>query len=247
MATLDLAGSQAMPGPRASARVPARPGSILCLWIAAMVGLQSVLWVTGFKHRSLDDAVDRGAARAEQRRTGEVGDDLIRKAIRLQRETLPFWTTLARLADFAFEPAALAARAVAVATLFAAIAALTGRPIGFMAGLRAASWSQGFWVLSLAVTVGLMVGLRRADVETSPALFLPPGRYPAAIILLARGADPSLLWGWLAMAWGGFRRRQVNLPTALVVCLGLMMAETTVRVGCGLIAGAGMRLSILPG
>lgn len=231
----------------ADARTPSRPAAVLALWGVLTLAIQAALWTTGFTPNGLDEAVDRGAARAEASRVGEVGDDLIRKAIRLQRETLPFWTTLARLADFAFEPAALAARALAVATLFAALAALTGRPIGFTAGLSAASRAQGFWVLGLAVGVGLTIALRRADVETSLALLLPPGRYPAAVVLLARRADPFVLWGWLALAWGGYRRRQVNLATALAVCLGLALGEAALRIVCGLVAGAGMRLSILPG
>jgi hypothetical protein len=223
-----------------------RPGSVLALWIALTIALHAALWVTGFEPKGLADAVGQGAARAEASGVGEVSDDLIRKAIKVQRASLPFWTTLARLGDFAVEPALLAGRAITVATLFAAAAALTGRPIGFTAGLTGAAWVQGFWVLGLAVKVGLMIGLRRPDVETSLALLLPPGRYPAALVLLARQADPFLILGWLALALGGWRRHQVNLATALVLCLLLASGETAVRLACGLITGAGMRLSVMP-
>jgi len=224
----------------------ARAGPVLALWVGLMIALHTVLWATGFEPKALSDAVDRGAARAEISRVGEVGDDVVRKAIKLQRETLPFWTTIAHLGDFGVEPAILLGRTVAVATLFAVIAALSGRPIGFMAGLKAAAWTQGFWVLVLALKVSLMVGLRRPDVETSAALLLAPGRYPAALVLLARQADPCVVLGWLALARGGWQRGQVNLATALFVCLSLAVSETMVRVSCGLIAGAGMRLSVLP-
>jgi hypothetical protein len=226
---------------------PSRAGPILVLWVGLTIALRATLWVTGFETKGLNDAVERGAARAEESRVGEIGDDVIRKAIRLQRETLPFWTTMARLGDFAVEPTLLVLRALAAATLFAAVAALTGRPIGFAAGLAGSSRVQGFWVLGLAVTVGLMAVLRRPDVETSLALLLPPGRYPAATVLLARQIDPFAILGWLALAWGGWRRRQVNLATALFIVFLLASTEMTMRVCCALITGAGMRLSILPG
>lgn len=224
----------------------AKAGPVLALWVAIVLALRAALWVTGFEPKSLADAVDRGAARAEATRIGEVGDDLIRKAIRLQRDTLAFWTVLARLGDFAAEPAFLVVRALAVATLFAAVAALTGRPVGFSNGLAESAKIQGIWVFGLAVRVGLTVALRREDVETSLALLLPPGSYPAAVVLLARQADPFALIGWLALAWAGWRRRQVNLATAILLCGMLAMGEAIVRVTCGLVVGAGMRLSILP-
>jgi hypothetical protein len=225
---------------------PGRAGPILALWIVLAIALRASLWVTGFEPKALADAVDRGAARAEASRIGEVGDDVIRKAIQLQRDTLPFWTTLARLGDFAVEPAALVIRALAVATLFAAAAALTGRPVNFSNGLTESAKIQGFWVFGLAVRVALAIALRREDVETSLAVLLPPGTHPAATVLLARQADPFALIGWAALAWRGWRRGQVNLATAIVLCGMLAMSEAIVRVSCGLIVGAGMRLSILP-
>ncbi len=244
-----MASVEAGHGPVAEAREegPARAGPILALWVVVAIALRSVLWVTGFEPKALADAVDRGAARAEASRIGEVGDDLIRKAIRLQRDTLAFWTVLARLGDFTVEPAWLVVRALTVATLFAAAAALTGRPVGFSNGLTESAKIQGAWVFGLAVRVGLTVVLRREDVETSLALLLPPGTYPASVVLLARQADPFALIGWLALAWTGWRRRQVNLATAIVLCGFLALSEAVVRVACGLVVGAGMRLSILPG
>ena len=236
-----------VPGAAGRGDGPARAGPILALWVVLAIALRAVLWVTGFEPKALADAVDRGAARAEASRVGEVGDDLIRKAIRLQRDTLPFWTVLARLGDFAAEPGFLVIRALAVATLFAAVAALTGRPVNFSNGLVGSAKIQGVWVFGLAVRVALTVAIRREDVETSLALLLPPGTYPASVVLLARQADPFALIGWLWLAWAGWRRRQVNLATALVLCGMLALSEAIVRVVCGLVVGAGMRLSILPG
>jgi hypothetical protein len=225
---------------------PIKTGPILALWVGLALALHAVLWLTGFEPKALSDAVGQGVARAESSRVGEVSDDIVRKAIRLQRETLPFWTTIARLGDFGVEPAILLGRTITVATMFAAIAALSGRPIGFTAGLRAAAMVQGFWVLGLAVKVALMVALRRADVETSLALFLPPGRYHAFLILPIRQLDPFIVLGWLTLAWGGWRRGQVNLATALLVVGLLATGEAAIRVACDLIAGGTMRLSILP-
>ena len=74
--------------------------------------------------------MEKGAARVESLGIGEIGDDLIRKSIRTQRDTLPFWTVLAMLGDFLVEPVSLAVRALAVATAFGALAALTGRSVG---------------------------------------------------------------------------------------------------------------------
>ncbi len=246
MAGVAVGGERVPTRPASKVREPVKLGTILAIWVSLTLALHAMVWITGFEPKSLADAVDQGAARAEISRVGEVSDDVIRKAIRLQRDTLPFWQTISRLGDFGVEPAILLLRTISVATLFAAIAALTGRPIGFMAGLRASAIVQGVWVLGLAVKVGLTIVLRRPDVETSLALLLPSGRYPAVLVLLLRQADPFVFYGWLALAWGGWRRHQVNLATALIIVLSMALGETMTRVGCGLIAGAGMRLSIMP-
>jgi hypothetical protein len=153
-----------------------RSGPILLLWMALVVALQGGLWASGARTTALAVAVETGAARIETRGIGEVGDEVIRKAIRLQRDALPFWTTLALLGDFVGEPLALAGRAVAVAVVMSSWAALAGRPVRFGHALAECSAAQGFWVLGLAVRVVLMVALRRSDVETSLVLALPRGR-----------------------------------------------------------------------
>ncbi len=230
----------------ATERKPLGPGAVLAIWVILTILLNAAIWVTGFVPSELNQAVDQGAARAEISRVGEVGDDVVRKAIHLQRDTLPFWTMLARLGDFVFEPLFLMGRAIAIATVFAALAALTGRPIGFTEGFRAASLAQGYWVLSLAVKVVLTIALRRSDVETSLALLLPPGTHHAALVVAIRQLDPFVMLGWFSLAWGGWRRHQVNLFMALFVCMMLATGETGLRLITSVVMGAGMRLSILP-
>jgi hypothetical protein len=208
--------------------------------------LNGVLWLAGFRASALVEAVERGAAHVEARGIGEVSDDLIRRAIQTQHETLPFWTTLAGLGDFLAEPLALGARALAAATAFAAVAALVGRPVRYELGLAECALAQGIWVLGLAVRVGLMVALRRGDIETSAALLLPAGTYPAAACLVLRQLDAFALLGWAALARGGWRRGQVNLAVAVALCAGLAPGEAALRVACGLVIGSATRLEIVP-
>ena len=93
--------------------------------------------------------------------------------------------------------------------------------------------------------VGLTIALRRTEVETSLTLLLPPGSYPAAIWVALRQVDAFALLGWSALAWGGWRRGQVGLLTALAVCGSLWLVESTIRIGSILVLGAGMRLTLI--
>jgi len=221
-------------------------GSVLLLWMGLTVLILAVLWITGFATSNLAGAVEQGAARVESFGVGEVGDDVISKAVRAQHDTLPFWTVVTLLGHFLGEPVALAVRALAVATAFSSLAALRGRPIGYDRALAECSAAQGFWVLGLAVQAALMMALRRSDVETSAALFLSPGTYPAWLGLALRQADAFALIGWIALARGGLRRGQVNIAWALGVCLGFWALEASLRVGLAAVLGAAMRLSVLP-
>lgn len=225
---------------------PARAGPILAMWMILTVILQAVLWVSGARSTDLADAVEVGAARAESRGIGEVGDEVVRKAIALQHDTKPFWTVLALLGDFIAEPLGLALRAGIVAALFAGIALARGRPVEFSRGLAGCAAAQGFWVLGLAVRVGLTVALRRVEVETSPTLLLPPGTHPGAVWLALRQLDVFSLIGWFAMARGGWARGQVRPVGALVLCAVLFLIEAIVRLQFSLVIEAGMRLSLLP-
>lgn len=230
----------------ATERTPPRAGPILLVWASSILVLNAGLWLTGVRPTQLATAIDRGAERIETRTRGEVSDDTIRKAIRTQRDTLPFWSTMAGLGDFVLEPLGPALRALAASVLFASLAALVGRPPGFEAAMAANARLQGIWVLGLATTFGLILALRRAEVESSAALFLPPGRYPAAVWLALRQVELFALLGWLASAVGTWRRGQANLAVAVLGCAILMVGEGALRVAGNLLLGAGMRLTILP-
>lgn len=223
-----------------------RFGPVLALWMILIVLLNGVQWVVGFRPSALGEAVEQGAAHAETRKIGEVGDDLIRKAIQTQRDTLPFWTTLALLGDFLAEPLALALRALGVATVFSALAALVGRPVCYERALADCAAAQGFWVLGLAVRVGIGAALGRIDTETSPALLLSPGTYPAALVLALRQLDPFILFGWFALARGAWKRGEANAVVALLVCGVLWCGESVTRLALGLSIGSAMRLDVMP-
>ena len=151
-----------------------------------------------------------------------MGDDLVRKAVRLQQATRPFWTTLALIGDFVVAPWPRALRSLAAAALLGSLAALVGRPPGFAAALAENAEAQGFWVSGLAVRVALAIALRRTEADTSLALVLPPGSYPAAAWAALRQLDAFALLGWAALARSAWRRGQANLATAVLVCLGLV-------------------------
>ena len=235
-------------GPREHSGIesPPRAGAILALWMILTVLLQAALWVSGARATVLTGAVERGVERAESRVIGEVGDEVVRKAIALQRDTYPFWATIAALGDFAVGPLALAFRAAVAATLFAGLAMLRGRPVEFSRGLASCAWCQGYWVLGLAVRATLAIGLRRPEVETSAVLLLPPGVYPATVWAVLRELDAFALLGWWAIGRGAVRRGQVGWLGAAGICVSLFLIEATTRASFALLVGAGMRLSLLP-
>src|SRR3954452_12287048 len=234
-------GYRASASPRAvHAPIPVPPGRMLSLWIAVVIGLQGILWLSGVKALALNAAVERGAARVESRAMGEASEDQIREAIRSQRDTLPFWTTLALIGDFVVEPLALAVRSVAVSVLLGSLAALSGRPVGFDLALSQCARAQGIWVLGLMVRVALVLALRSPDAETSMAVALPAGTYPALGWAALRQVDVFALWGWAALARDGWRRGQANLVTAAVACALLALGEAALRIGSTLVVGGGM-------
>ena len=218
----------------------------LAAWMALTVALQGALWATGFKTAALADAIERGAARAETLRVAEVGDELVRKAVRGQEATRPFWTALALLGDFVVEPLALPVRALAAATLLAGLAALVGRSPDFGRALAENARLQGIWVLGLATRVALAIALRRPGIDTSMALALPPGSYPAPLWVALQQLDAFALVGWVLMARGAWRRGQANLATAALICGGLWLMEASARIILTLIFEAGMRLTLIP-
>jgi len=218
----------------------------LALWMALTVALQGALWTTGFKTAAMTEAIERGAARAETLRMAEVGDDLVRKAVRSQEATRPFWTTLGLLGDFVVEPLALPLRALAVATLLAGLAALLGRPPDFARALAEDADLQGIWVLGLATRAALSIALRRPGSDTSLTLAFSPGTYPAPFWVALHQFDAFALLGWALLARGAWGRGQANLAVASFVCAGLFCAESAARIVLTLIFEGGMRLSLIP-
>ena len=225
---------------------PPRAGPILAAWMILVVIIQATSWVSGARMTSVGDAIEIGAARAESRGIGEVGDEVIRKAIGLQHDTRSFWIASAMIGDFVFEPLGLALRAASVATLFAAIALVKGRPVGFSEGLAACAMAQGFWVLGLALRATLAIVLKRPEIETSATLLLNPGSHHAIEWVMMRQIDVFALIGWAAMAHGGWKRGQVGWVGAICVCVGLFLIESMMRVPWSLLMEAGMRLTLMP-
>jgi hypothetical protein len=209
--------------------------------------LNGARWIGGFPTGRLTEGIEQGAAHAETQAKSEVGDEVIRKAIRTHRDTLPFWSALAVIDDFLIEPVLLGFRAVLVATLFTGAAALMGRSLQYDRALVQCAYARVFWVLGLAVRLVLLIVLRRGedDVETSLALFLPPGSYPAPIWLALRQLDLFALLGWTTMARGGWKRGDAPLVAAVVICASLGLLELGVRVLAGLLLGASIRLSLI--
>ncbi len=223
-----------------------RAGSILLLWMALLALAHALPWLGGYRHLELAQAVEQGTARIEKNEIGEVGDDVIRKAIQTQRATQGFWQALLLLVDLVFEPLALLLRALVTASLFAGIAALGGRPVQFPRTFAETSLAQGWWVLGSVVRTVLMIGLHRTSVETSAALFLPPGNYPATFWVLLQQVDAFGLLGWLSLALGAGRRGQVAWPLALLALLPIALFESLIRTAGFLLLEAGPRLSLLP-
>jgi hypothetical protein len=211
-----------------------------------ILGVNGLTWLSGLRSAQLVRAVDQGTARIESMTRGEVSDDSILKAIRTQRDTLPFWKTLVMLNDFVIAPLSPTLRSFVVSVLLSALAALVGRPVMFSRALADNTWVQGLWVLGLVVPLVLMGLLRRSEVETSAVLALPAGRYPAAIVVGLRHLDAFSILGWGAMAWAAWRRGQANLLITSLACVALAGLETAICTTITLIVGAGMRLTILP-
>ena len=242
---MDLAlGSEAIVGGRTT---EARFGAVLCVWMVLIVALNGARWIAGFRPVLLAAAVERGVQRIETAGQGEMSDDLVRKAIRTQRDSRPFWSVLHAFGDFVIDPCAPVLRAVGVAIGFTAIAAMTGRRLQFERALAESAWIQGYWVLGLAVRVGLLVWLRRGedDLDTSLGLLLPPGTYPAATWLMLRQCDLFALLGWSSLAVAGWRRGDANLAAAVFLCSTLGLFEISLRTVVGLVLGSAMRLSLI--
>ena len=227
---------------------PRRPGPILAVWVVALVLIHAADWLVGTRSPLLVQAVDQGEARVEAQTNGtDLSADAARKLIQLQRDTRPFWTTLALLGDFGVDPLALILRPLTVATLFAAWAALAGRPSGFATALVESATIQGFWLIGPALALGLTLSHLSHEPDTSLSLWLPPGPHSVWIWTTLHQADIAALCGWLALAGTARRRGQVSPVVALATVVPLAVAEVAARGLAAAVLGAGMRLTIMPG
>ncbi len=218
-------------------------GWLLALWLALEVVLHGVIWTTGVVDHDLTQAVEAGAGQVERRKLHEESDDVVRKSIQTQRDTLPFWTVIMALRDFLVAPLLLVWRVFAVAVTFSALAALSGRPVRFPATVAECVAWQGVWVLGLAVEVVLMLVWQRPHVETSVLMFFPQHTFTARQWVAWQQVDCFAIVGWLGMAWGARRRGQANWLVALIVCLVLAATEAYICYGTSLIVNLGMRMT----
>ena len=225
---------------------PFPAGPVLMLWIVLSLMLQGAIWVSGARSAALADSVEFGTGRVETRGIGEVGDDVIRKAIAIQHDTSKFWTVLALFGDFVVEPLSLVFRAGTVAMLFGGIALLRSRSGSFASGFSACALAQGFWVLGLALRAALAIGLKRSEIETSPTLLLPPGTHPGLVWAILQQFDIFALLGWVAMAKCGVVRMRAGVVPSVLICLVLFLLEAVVRLQFSLVIEAGMRLTLMP-
>ncbi|WP_235963340.1 hypothetical protein [Tautonia rosea] len=229
-----------------SDRTASSAGSTLVAIMAAMLLIHAACWASGLRGRSLADAVERGAARVEEQSFGEVAEADIRRAIENQRSSLQFWAVLSAVGDFVVEPFVPALRALLAASGFAAIAALSGRPVRFAEALVGVAEAQWFWVIGLGVRVALMIVLDRSEIETSLVLWLPFGAYPAASWIAMRQFDLFAILGWIAVGRSGWRLGLVGPVTAGGACLLLWGIESSLRIATATLCGAAIRATLIP-
>jgi hypothetical protein len=223
-----------------------RWGWLLTIWMSSVVILNGVIWTTGVPDYDLAVAVERGAARVEERSVGEDNEDVVRKSIQLQRNSLSFWKVITLVGDFLVEPLWIVLRAFSVAVALSAVAAMTGRPVRFPAAMRECVIWQGVWVLGLAVQTVLMLVLHRSAIDTSVVLLLPPRMYAAREWVVLQQIDCFAIIGWLGMAWSACRRGRASLIAALVTCLVVAVVEAQVIAGTSLLVNLSMRLTLFP-
>lgn len=218
----------------------------MTVWMALVVVFNGAIWTTGVTDHRLAQAVENGAAEVEKQHVGEENEDVVRKEIQTQRDTLRFWTAIAAIRDFVIGPLFLGLRALAVAVAFSAVAATAGRPMRFDESMRECVVWQGVWVTGLAVRVLLMLALDRSAISTAVQMFLAEESYTASQWLLYEQLDCFALVGWLGMAWGGWRRGQTGVLMAVIVCVVLAAIDVGMHSAASLVVNLGMRMTLIP-
>jgi hypothetical protein len=221
-------------------------GWLLMVWMALVVVFNGAIWTTGVIDRGLAQAVEDGAAEVEKQHVGEDNEDVVRKEIQTQRDTLRFWTVIAAIRDFVIAPLSLGLRAIAVAVALSAAAATAGRPVRFDDSMHECVAWQGVWVAGLAVRLVLMFVLNRSAVSTSLQMFLAEESYTASTWLAFEQLDCFALIGWLGMAWGGWHRGQAGALMAVIACVVLATIDVGIHSSASLVVNLGMRMSLMP-
>ena len=219
---------------------------MLAVWMSLVVILNGIIWTTGVPDYDLAEAVEKGAARVEQRSVGEDSEDVVRKSIQLQRDSLSFWTVIRAVGDFLGGP---------VMDCFTGIGRGRGAECGGGGQWPAGAVSGGDEAMrGLAGCVGSgtdspscahagppSVGYR--DLRRAP---VAAARLAAREWVLLHQIDCFAMIGWLGMAWSACRRGQTNLYVALLTCFVVAAIEAPIRGSFWLLVNLGMRLTIFP-
>ncbi len=223
-----------------------RTTRLLMFWVFAAIVIQAIPWIVGLRDRTIEEAIAQGEARIEARLVSDAADpDELRTSLLVQRQTRPFWRTLILIGDLVAEPSAIVLRPLVVAWILTALAAYRGRGGGDdeVVWKSVVAW-QGVWVVGLAVRAGLMVTLRRVDVETSATLLLSVGQVDAVIWVGLRQLEGFAILGWLGILLSTWRAGRVGPWTALGLVVGLATVEAALRVGLQLVIEAGLRTTL---
>lgn len=226
--------------------MPVSPGALMLLWMVLVILLYGLLWLAGFQQRHIAEAVEAGAALLESRSIGEMSEQSIRDSLEDQRDTRRFWTVVLLIGNFCIEPLVLPLRALTVAVAFSAWAALMGRPAAFHGMWAVSAVWQGLWVLAVATQAGAVLLSGNHEVNTSIAMFLPDEIVAAHLWLIADNVHPLALFGWIILSWKAWRLRQANWFMAMLIGSVLLSLELLIRVSCGIVVGASMRLTLIP-
>lgn len=200
------------------------------------------LWCFGIRQQEIFDAIEEGAAVVEKNTIGEVEEDQVREAIRTQRRSFQFWSTLWMLGDLVLGPLSPVLRTIVVTVAFSAAAALLGRPVGHGVALAENAGLQAFWGAAavLEATMRLVIS---PDATVSWLALMPPDQYPASAIAQLTVLNPLAVCGWCAMGWFAWKRRQANWFVAGMIILVLALMEASVIGSLQSTMGSLMRLS----
>lgn len=200
------------------------------------------LWCFGIRQQEIFDAVEQGAAVVEENMIGEIDEEQVRDAIRMQRKTFGFWSTLLMLGDLVFAPLSPVLRAIIVTVAFSAAAALCGRPVGHGVALAENITWQTFWAAGAGLEALMRIAVS-ANASISWVVFMPANEYPASTVHQLAILNPLALCGWVAMGWFAWKRRQANGVVAGFLIVFLASMETSVHGTLLTMLGSLMRLS----